>query len=93
MQKRRLGDSDLEVSAIGLGCMGMSDSYGPPQDRQEMLAPLRAARLSVSSMPNPFRSPLLALAVAAFALSCTTASARSDRTAAPRACSFFWSIR
>ena len=43
MQKRRLGDSDLEVSAIGLGCMGMSDSYGPPQDRQEMLALLRAA--------------------------------------------------
>ena len=43
MQKRRLGNSDVEVSAIGLGCMGMSDSYGPPQDRQEMLALLRAA--------------------------------------------------
>jgi aryl-alcohol dehydrogenase-like predicted oxidoreductase len=43
MQKRKLGNSNLEVSAIGLGCMGMSDSYGPPQDRQEMLALLRAA--------------------------------------------------
>src|ERR687884_1228420 len=43
MQKRKLGNSDLEVSAIGLGCMGMSASYGPPKDRQEMLALLRAA--------------------------------------------------
>ena len=38
MQKRKLGNSNLEVSAIGLGCMGMSDSYGPPADRQEMIA-------------------------------------------------------
>ena len=43
MQKRKLGNSNLEVSAIGLGCMGMSDSYGPPADRQEMIALLRAA--------------------------------------------------
>jgi len=43
MQKRRLGNSDLEVSAIGLGCMGMSFSYGPPKDKQEMTALLRAA--------------------------------------------------
>ena len=43
MQKRRLGNSGLDVSAIGLGCMGMSDSYGPPADRQEMIALLRAA--------------------------------------------------
>lgn len=43
MQKRRLGNSGLEVSAIGLGCMGMSFSYGLPQDRQEMLALLRSA--------------------------------------------------
>ncbi|HKS96297.1 MAG TPA: aldo/keto reductase [Terriglobia bacterium] len=43
MQKRRLGKSNLEVSAIGLGCMGMSFSYGPPKDRQEMTSLLRAA--------------------------------------------------
>jgi aryl-alcohol dehydrogenase-like predicted oxidoreductase len=43
MQKRRLGKSKLEVSAIGLGCMGMSWSYGPPKDRQAMIALLRAA--------------------------------------------------
>ena len=43
MQKRKLGNSNLEVSALGLGCMGMSDSYGPPADRQEMVALLRSA--------------------------------------------------
>src|SRR3982750_113141 len=43
MQKRTLGHSGLEVSALGLGCMGMSWSYGPPRDKQEMIALLRAA--------------------------------------------------
>ena len=43
MQKRKLGKSSLEVSAIGLGCMGMSFSYGPPKDKQEMTSLLRAA--------------------------------------------------
>ena len=43
MQKRRLGKGNLEVSAIGLGCMGMSFSYGPPKDKQEMTSLLRAA--------------------------------------------------
>ena len=42
MTRRKLGES-LEVSAIGLGCMGMSWSYGPPKDKQEMIALLRAA--------------------------------------------------
>jgi aryl-alcohol dehydrogenase-like predicted oxidoreductase len=43
MKKRTLGKSNLEVSALGLGCMGMSFSYGPPKDKQEMTALLRAA--------------------------------------------------
>ena len=43
MKKRKLGNSNLEVSALGLGCMGMSFSYGPPKDKQEMTAVLRAA--------------------------------------------------
>src|SRR5437773_2021981 len=43
MQKRKLGKSNLEVSTLGLGCMGMSFSYGPPKDKQEMTALLRAA--------------------------------------------------
>jgi aryl-alcohol dehydrogenase-like predicted oxidoreductase len=38
MQKRKLGKSNLEVSALGLGCMGMSMAYGPPADKQEMIA-------------------------------------------------------
>ena len=43
MQKRKLGKSSLEVSALGLGCMGMSFSYGPPKDKQEMTSLLHAA--------------------------------------------------
>ena len=43
MQKRRLGKSGLEVSALGLGCMGMSFSYGPPKDKREMTSLLHAA--------------------------------------------------
>jgi aryl-alcohol dehydrogenase-like predicted oxidoreductase len=43
MQKRKLGHSNLEVSAIGLGCMGMSFGYGPAGERQEMIAVIRAA--------------------------------------------------
>ncbi len=43
MQTRRLGNSSLEVSALGLGCMGMSFSYGPPKDVPEMIALIRHA--------------------------------------------------
>src|SRR5579863_8505939 len=43
MQTRKLGKSNLEVSALGLGCMGMSFSYGPPKDKQEMITLIRAA--------------------------------------------------
>jgi len=43
MQKRRLGKSNLQVSAIGLGCMGMSFGYGPAKDKQEMIPVIRAA--------------------------------------------------
>jgi aryl-alcohol dehydrogenase-like predicted oxidoreductase len=43
MQKRTLGNSNLEVSAIGLGCMGMSFSYGPPADKGEMISLIRTA--------------------------------------------------
>src|SRR5439155_8938733 len=43
MKKRKLGKSNLEVSAIGLGCMGMSFGYGPPKDKQEMISLIRSA--------------------------------------------------
>jgi aryl-alcohol dehydrogenase-like predicted oxidoreductase len=43
MHKRKLGKSNLEVSALGLGCMGMSFGYGPAGDKQEMISVIRAA--------------------------------------------------
>jgi aryl-alcohol dehydrogenase-like predicted oxidoreductase len=43
MQKRKFGKTGLEVSALGLGCMGMSTAYGPAADKQEMIALIRAA--------------------------------------------------
>ena len=43
MQKRTLGNSDLEVSALGLGCMGLSFAYGPATDKQQAIALIRSA--------------------------------------------------
>jgi len=43
MQKRKLGGTNLEVSAVGLGCMGMSFGYGPPKDKRQMISVIRAA--------------------------------------------------
>ncbi|HLG09168.1 MAG TPA: aldo/keto reductase, partial [Gaiellaceae bacterium] len=43
MQTRELGNSGLEVSAIGLGCMGMSASYGLPQEKHQMISLIRTA--------------------------------------------------
>jgi aryl-alcohol dehydrogenase-like predicted oxidoreductase len=43
MQKRKLGSSNLEVSALGLGCMGMSYGYGPAHDKKEMISVIRSA--------------------------------------------------
>ena len=43
MQKRKLGTSGLEVSALGLGCMGMSYGYGPPADKRDMISLIRSA--------------------------------------------------
>src|SRR6201991_2129491 len=43
MKKRKLGSSNLEVSSVGLGCMGMSVSYGPPADKQKMISLIRTA--------------------------------------------------
>ena len=65
MQKRVLGRSGLEVSALGLGCMGMSWSYGPPKDKQEMIALLQAAVergitfFDTADVYGPFENELL----------------------------------
>src|SRR4029450_113099 len=54
MQERKLGKTNLEVSAIGLGCMGMSFSYGPPGDKQEMISLIRSAvERGVTFSPPP----------------------------------------
>jgi aryl-alcohol dehydrogenase-like predicted oxidoreductase len=43
MKKRKLGNSDLEVSALGLGCLGVSFGFGPPADKPEMVSLIRQA--------------------------------------------------
>src|SRR5213595_2557 len=66
MQKRKLGKSNLEVSAIGRGCMGMSFGYGPAKDKQEMISLIRAAFeqgvtfFDTAEMYGPFTSEELA---------------------------------
>ena len=61
MQNRILGNSDLEVSALGLGCMGMSFGYGPAADKQEMIAlfgrPSNAASHSSTPPKSTAHSP------------------------------------
>jgi len=60
MQKRKLGNSNLEVSALGLGCMGMSFSYGPPKETKEMTAlygrPSNAASRSLTRPKSTART-------------------------------------
>jgi aryl-alcohol dehydrogenase-like predicted oxidoreductase len=65
MQKRALGNSGLEVSALGLGCMGMSFGYGPPADEEEMITLIRAAAglgitlFDTAEMYGPFTNEVL----------------------------------
>jgi len=54
MKKRKPGNSNLEVSALGLGCMGMSWSYGQPKDKKEMISLLRAAAGGVNKSSDIF---------------------------------------
>ena len=56
MKKRKLGNSDLEVSALGLGCMGMSFSYSPATDSQEMISLLRSAAERGVTFSIPLKS-------------------------------------
>ena len=51
MQMRRLGTRGLEVSALGLGCMGMSSNYGPPADRGEMIERYEGSISNVTGLP------------------------------------------
>jgi len=59
MQKRKLGESNLEVSAIGLGCMGMSYHRGPAPDRNAMIALIRKAVGLALSFSIPQKSTVL----------------------------------
>ena len=55
MQKRKLGNSGLEVSALGLGCMGMSFGFGPAADKKEMISLIRTAVERGSHFSIPLR--------------------------------------
>ena len=56
MIKRKLGKSNLEVSAIGLGCMGICFSYGPPKDKQEIVSLFSAPAVERGVTPPPLRT-------------------------------------
>jgi aryl-alcohol dehydrogenase-like predicted oxidoreductase len=58
MKKRKLGNSGLEVSAIGLGCMGMSFGLGPAKDKQEMISLLRSAAEKGVTFSHRYRRSL-----------------------------------
>jgi aryl-alcohol dehydrogenase-like predicted oxidoreductase len=62
MQKRKLGNSGLEVSALGLGCMGMSRAFEPIPDRQEMIALIRTAVAPPSNAASLSLTPLQSMA-------------------------------
>ena len=61
MQKRKLGNSNLEVSALGLGCMGMSFGYGPAGEKQEMISviPDKNCMISFGPLPPASLRPIL----------------------------------
>jgi aryl-alcohol dehydrogenase-like predicted oxidoreductase len=63
MQKRKLGNSNFEVSAIGLGCMGMSFGYGPAADKQEMISLIRTAVKGRSFLVQGFKKTAYSIEV------------------------------
>jgi alkylhydroperoxidase/carboxymuconolactone decarboxylase family protein YurZ len=80
MPTRKLGNSDLEVSAIGLGCMSMTWGYGPPADKQEMIKLIRAAHDRGITFFDPAEAyewkRTLARSETRTRLTCSTAGAR-----------------
>jgi aryl-alcohol dehydrogenase-like predicted oxidoreductase len=63
MQKRKLGNSNFEVSAIGLGCMGMSFGYDPAADKQEMISLIRTAVKGRSFLVQGFKKTAYSIEV------------------------------
>ena len=74
MQKRTLGKSSLEVSALGFGCMGISQSYGRPSTREDGIAIIRAAASTVGALIPAMRSRALQRAAMRRVASSTSAS-------------------
>jgi len=102
VQTRKLGKSGLEVSAIGLGCMGMSFSYGPPKDKQEMTALLHAAVGGVFPLSGSVTTPAITFlfvgtlksdSIAAVARGCYSFFGASQRTAFSRSCKTGFSLK
>ena len=63
MQKRKLGNSNFEVSAIGLGCTGMSFGYDPAADKQEMISLIRTAVKGRSFLVQGFKKTAYSIEV------------------------------